>query len=279
MDRHVTSTVINGDCLDALKTLPGESVDLVFTSPEYYGAPMWENKVPYKEYLTFHGKVMDELVRVVKEGGFIVYNVAHLSIYEQPARQVIDSFPLQFNFGHMLWERGLLFREDIIWVKPDGYNIRLVPTLGHPYSLCYAPNWTTEHVIVYRKGKKHQVRGQEQEDNVIPRHFINKFRSDVWKISGVKDPDHPAVFPLELAMNVIVFYSLKGSVVLDPFAGIGTTGIACIKSDRRYILIEKNEGYYKEALNRLKKESGVMSLDEFFKKSEPAKPRSLLDFR
>ena len=71
-------------------------------------------------------------------------------------------------------------------------------------------------------------------------------RTDVWEISPVQSPVHPAPFPLELAEKVVRYYSIQGDLVLDPFAGIGTVGIACLGLDRRYYLIERQEKYLDE---------------------------------
>ncbi|MFM6434456.1 MAG: DNA methyltransferase, partial [Microcystis panniformis] len=65
----------------------------------------------------------------------------------------------------------------------------------------------------------------------------------VWKINPVTNSKHPAAFPVELAEKVITYYSFKGDVVLDPFAGSGTVGLAATSLDRRFVLFESNFNY------------------------------------
>ena len=68
-------------------------------------------------------------------------------------------------------------------------------------------------------------------------------RTNIWRIKPAHDPRHPAIFPIELAEKVIAYYSFKGDVVLDPFAGIGTVGKAATILGRRFVLIEQNPKY------------------------------------
>ena len=69
--------------------------------------------------------------------------------------------------------------------------------------------------------------------------------TNLWKIHPAHNKNHPAVFPLELAEKVIQYYSFKKDVILDPFAGTGTTGKAAVKNERRFVLFEQDEEYMK----------------------------------
>jgi DNA modification methylase len=68
-------------------------------------------------------------------------------------------------------------------------------------------------------------------------------KTNIWRINPSSSPVHPATFPIELAERVVRYYSFKNDVVLDPFAGIGTVGIASLNLDRRFYLIEKEPKY------------------------------------
>lgn len=68
-------------------------------------------------------------------------------------------------------------------------------------------------------------------------------RTNIWRLTPAHDPRHPAIFPVELAEKVIQYYSFKGDVVLDPFAGIGTVGKAAVALGRRFVLLEQNPKY------------------------------------
>lgn len=245
------NTIFNEDCLTGIAKLPDSSIDLIVTSPEYYGAPMWENKISYTDYLSFQEKVIDQCIRVCKDGGFIIYNVSQMTVNSYPAKQTIGVYPIHLNIGNMMWAKGLTFREDIIWEKPDGYSNRFGVTINHPYSLCYAPNQTTEHILVFRKGKKNTVKKELQEENKIDLDFLKKYRSDVWRMNGIKDVNHPAPYPIELATALVLFYSLKNGIVLDPFMGSGTTALACKQTERFYVGYENDKTRCDYAINRV----------------------------
>lgn len=68
-------------------------------------------------------------------------------------------------------------------------------------------------------------------------------RTNVWRITPSSSTEHPAVFPRELAERVVRYYSFRGDVVLDPFAGIGTTGEAAAAHNRRFVLAESESRY------------------------------------
>ncbi len=77
-------------------------------------------------------------------------------------------------------------------------------------------------------------------------------RTNIWRIQPAYDTRHPAIFPVELAEKVISYYSFKGDMVLDPFAGIGTVGEAATKLERRFALIEQDEQYLETIRERAK---------------------------
>src|SRR5919201_51767 len=68
-----------------------------------------------------------------------------------------------------------------------------------------------------------------------------EYTKTVWHIANVTDPEHPAVFPAEIPRRLIKMFSFVGETVLDPFAGIGTTGFAALELKRRAICVEQNE--------------------------------------
>jgi DNA modification methylase len=71
--------------------------------------------------------------------------------------------------------------------------------------------------------------------------------TNLWQIAPAADPVHPAVFPLELASQVVRLYSYKGDLVFDPFAGRGTVGRAALLHERYYFLTEKEPAYFEYA--------------------------------
>jgi DNA modification methylase len=249
----LSSTVVCGDCKEALPCLPAQSVGLVFTSIPYFNAR--PEYALYQSYEAFLGEIRDvlgEVIRVLESGRFLVVNVSHVL---QPRRCRNDSsrrLALPCHLAMMLEAEGLEFVDEIVWKKPDGAGCgRSRKFSQFPFPLYYKSEPVTERLLVYRKssGKRveHHVRDHPDQAAVRASMIQGDFgRTDVWEINPVRSPVHPAPFPLELAERVVERYSFKGDLVLDPFAGIGTVGIACLGLARRYYLIERVKTYVEE---------------------------------
>ena len=99
---------------------------------------------------------------------------------------------------------------------------------------------------------------REQEGNLVANKWLaGEYgrRCNVWEVSpaGIQTTNHPAVFPEPLARDCIVSWSNENDLVLDPFLGSGTTGVAAIKNNRRFIGIEKSKEYFDFAKRRIEK--------------------------
>ena len=117
-----------------------------------------------------------------------------------------------------------------------------------------------EYILVFSKGDYNRL--QKNKQSTITREQFMDWTKSIWNFSteSAKRVGHPAPFPVELPYRLIQLYSFKGDVVLDPFMGSGTTGIAALKAGRRYIGYEIDKQYYKrgeERLNAFKKQ-GVL---------------------
>lgn len=79
--------------------------------------------------------------------------------------------------------------------------------------------------------------------SVVTKDEWREYTKTVWHIANVSDPDHPAVFPLEIPHRLIKLFSFYGELVLDPFAGVGTTARAAIPLGRRVLCVDQNPKY------------------------------------
>jgi len=148
-------------------------------------------------------------------------------------------------------EEGFDFVDDILWEKPEGAG--WATGRGRRFAadrnpLQYKPVPVTEYVLVYRKRTPKlidwNIRAHPKPELVRASRIGDDYeRTNVWRIKPAHDKRHPAIFPVELAEKVITYYSFKGDVVLDPFAGIGTVGEAAVKLKRRFVLIEQDPKY------------------------------------
>jgi len=248
-----TNEIFTGDNVAVLSTWPDACIDLVVTSPPYdnlrtYGGHTWD----------FDG-VARELTRVLKPGGVIVWVVADATVN---GSETLTSMRQAIHFKDVC---GLRVRDTMIWNK-GGFS-----AVG-ALAVQYAPVW--EYMFVLSKDapktfkpikdkpnkwagtKNHgtvRVDGEERRP-VSNNKVISDFgqRYNVWEMPPHRqkgDGQHPAPFPLDLARDHILSWSNEGDVVLDPFAGSGTTCLAARDAGRKYVGIEINPEYI-EIINR-----------------------------
>lgn len=266
----LANTIRMGDSEALLKDMPNECVDLIFTSPPYFNAkPEYAEYLSYEDYLRKMQRIIHECARVLNEGRFFVLNVSPVLIRRASRNEASKRIAVPFDFHRLFIEEGFEFIDDIIWVKPEGAG--WATGRGRRFSadrnpLQYKPVPVTEYVLVYRKKSdklidwlirehpdKQALRASKIEDGYDV--------TNIWKITPAHNKNHPAVFPLELAEKVIKYYSIKNDVVLDPFAGTGTTGKAAVKLGRRFALLEQNDKYVELMKNTFGSLSKEYSID------------------
>lgn len=246
------NTVAWGDSEEILQDLPAGSVDLVFTSPPYYNArPEYTDYVTYEEYLLKLRKIIQSVHRLLAEGRFFVMNISPVLIRRASRSEASQRIAVPFDVHRLFIEEGYDFVDDIIWEKPEGAG--WATGRGRRFAadrnpLQYKPVPVTEYILVYRKHTDKlidwNIRAHPDQELVAASRIDDDYeRTNIWRISPSYDKRHPAIFPAELAEKVITYYSFKGDVVLDPFAGIGTVGRAAAKLGRRFVLIEQNPEY------------------------------------
>lgn len=255
------NTIAFGDSETVLPELPAESVDLVFTSPPYYNArPEYTDYITYEEYLLKLRKIIQNVHRVLAEGRFFVMNISPVLIRRANRNEASRRIAVPFDVHRLFIEEGYDFIDDIIWVKPEGAG--WATGRGRRFAadrnpLQYKPVPVNEYILVYRKHTSRlidwNIRGHPKQELVQESLIGDDYeRTNLWYIKPAYDKRHPAIFPVELAEKVISYYSFKGDVILDPFAGIGTVGEAAVKLGRRFVLIEQNAEYLSVIRDRAK---------------------------
>ena len=245
------NTVIAGNCVDVMREMPEECVDMCITSPPY------DNLRKYNGFVFPFDEIVEGLYRVIKPGGIVVWVVGDSTIN---GSETCTSFKQALKFV----DAGFNLNDTMIWVKTNP-----MPQVKQPrYSSCF------EYMFVFAKGKPKTFNpimrttkcgGQSYdstckniggENGRTEKHFlINKEAVDynVWPIAIAQNKTgHPAVFPEELAVRHIKTWSNENDIVLDPMCGSGTSLIAARKLGRRYIGIDISEEYCKISEERLK---------------------------
>jgi site-specific DNA-methyltransferase (adenine-specific) len=246
---------LQGDCLELMKTMPDESIDLVVTSPPYDNLRTYDHSLEWS--FDIFKPIAKELSRLIKEGGVIIWNVSDATI---KGSETGSSFRQALYFKD---ECGLNLHDTMIWVKDGGGAIGS--------NKCYTQNF--EYMFVLSKGPPSKINllydqpngsagknksgvGRRDKDgnHKIEERKVSadfKKRNNWWYIPPQKGADHPAVFPISMPRDHILSWTNEGDVVLDPFGGSGTTAIAARETNRKWVLIEKNEEYFNKACKRI----------------------------
>jgi DNA modification methylase len=259
--------IYNTDCLEGLKLLENDSIDLTVTSPPY------DNLRTYNGFSFDFEGIAKELYRVTKNGGVVVWVVGDATI---KGSETGTSFKQALYFKYI----GFNLHDTMIYLKDS---------CPFPEVNRYYPSF--EYMFVFSKGKPKTVnliadkpnKNFGQKVHVLGRNVDgSKFicsaiknntnrkikeygvRRNVWEYSVgkwkvTKDEiayQHPAIFPEQLANDHIISWSNENEIVLDPFMGSGTTAKMAIINNRNYIGFEMSKEYCEIANERLKHQRG-----------------------
>lgn len=258
----IKNKIINACSDQYLKEIPDNCIDMVVTSPPYDDLRDYEGKVTWN--FDVFKDIANELYRIVKEGGVIVWVVGD---------KTSDGNKSLTSYKHALYfqEIGFNIYDVIIYEKTGS---------GPPHPNRYFNSF--EYMFVISKGKPktinllkdkpnkwagHSTYGEvtrREKDGTLTnkgKKVVNEFgiRTNIWKYANgkgysTKDEiayDHPAIFPEKLVEDHIISWSNPGDIVLDPFGGSGTTGKIAKKLQREWILIEAVEEYCEIAKKRI----------------------------
>ena len=261
LDTGIAMNLMLGDCLERMKEIPDGSVDLTVTSPPYDNLRTYNNSLEWGEHVW--KPVLQELFRVTKQGGVVVWVVGDATIKGSETGT---------SFRQALYakEIGFGFHDTMIWRKTN-------PTPTDPRIGRYTQSF--EYMFIFSKEKPvHNLQrtpckmagqvvnsitasqlkndGSVRLDRVLKRRDVpvqnTKIFDNVWDIAvRAKNLGHPAIFPEKLAEDHILSWSNEGDTVLDCFMGSGTTGKMALLNNRKFIGIEKDAGYFEIAKQRL----------------------------
>jgi modification methylase len=228
--------LINADCLAVLPLLEAGSVDAVITSPPYNlartgdGYPLrggdyrklrdgygsHSDKMEWHDYAAWQKNCLRCCWRCLADNGCVFYN------HKPRQENGLVRLPLDYN-------PGLPLRQICYWNRGGAIN----------YSRSFfAP--CTEWVMIYAK------------DAFLLRDRSASAAGDIWRFPPAQSCEHPAPFPVDLPLKILA--AIESEQILDPFTGSGTTGVACIRTGRRFIGIELDGGYYRTACDRIRRE-------------------------
>lgn len=242
--------LIDNDSLKILKELDEKSIDMIFADPPYFlsndgitcsGGKMvsvnkgeWDKSLSIKEKHDFNKKWIKECYRVLKDNGTIWISGTLHNIY---------------SIGMALEEEGFKIINNITWQK----------TNPPPNLACKAFTHSTETILWAKKDLKKNKYTFNYD--LMKELNDNKQMKDVWttsltKPSEKKQGKHPTQKPLEILDRIILASTKENDLILDPFCGSSTTGIAATKLNRKYIGIDNQKEYLDLSIRRYKEIKG-----------------------
>jgi DNA modification methylase len=274
---------MQGDCVEVLKTLPDQSVQMCVTSPPYYGLRDYgvDGQIGLEEtpeaYVEKMVAVFREVKRVLKDYGTAWINLgdSYANASNERLKQK-DLIGIPWMIAFALRNDGWYLRSDIIWHKPNPMpeSVKDRPTKAHEYIFLMSKNgsYYYDHEAIKQptKGNEHDkharvARKRFPTDKVSgirnPGYYPMANKRTVWRVNPKPFKEaHFAVFPENLIKPCIFAGSAKGDTVLDPFNGSGTTGVVCMKYERDYIGIELNPEYIEMSRKRIENARAQMHL-------------------
>jgi DNA modification methylase len=236
------------NCLDTMKRMPDNFIDLTVTSPPY------DDLRIYNGYCFDFENVARELFRVTKQGGVVVWNVNDATKNGSETltsfRQVLYFKEMGFNVETMIWEKtgsGCLGSNKFYG---QNFEYMFILTKGTPKTtnlICDRENKVKSGSVKVNGGLDKTGKGKNR---IVERKPFGK-RNNIWRFDTQKNSDHPAPFPEQLASDHIISWSNEGDIVYDPFMGSGTTAEACLRNNRRFVGSELSKNYVDTSYKRI----------------------------
>ena len=243
--------LLHGDCLELMKNIPDGSIDMILCDLPYgTTACKWDSIIPFKP-------LWEQYKRVIKDNG------------------VIALFANGMFTAELMLSNKSMWKYNLIWEKtqPTGFlNAKKMPLRSHE-DICifykklpvYTPQKTGGHT---RKVSKAEHKISCKNTTVYRNHGLTAYDSterypkSVWKFAKdiQKSALHPTQKPVALLEYLIKTYTNEGETVLDNCMGSGSTGVAALNTNRRFIGIELDEGYFDIAKKRIEEAKGAVAV-------------------
>ena len=272
-------SVMEGDAGEVLRGFPDHSIDLVFTSPPYGDNRKSTYKGPkFNEYVDWFKPIAKEIKRVLKPDGSFVLNIKERAANGERQTYVLELI-LEMKKQDWVWV------EEYIWHKKNSYPGKWPNRFRDAWERClhFSPSkkfrmyqdavkvpvgeWAETRLknLSNQDKERHESRAQSglgrNVSNWVGRDMVYP-DNVLFMPTECSNRGHSATFPKELPEWFIKLFTLEGDIVLDPFMGSGTTGIACLDNNRHYIGVDISAEYATFARDKLARHRQVDSSND-----------------
>jgi site-specific DNA-methyltransferase (adenine-specific) len=265
-----TGKIINGDCIEVMKTLPDGCIDLLVTSPPYnvnVSYDVYDDGRSMDEYWEFTRQWLTESLRILKDDGRVAINVPiELNVQERGGRILFNA-----EFWMMMKEVGFKFFGMVDLTEDSPHRVRQTAWGSWMSASCpYIYNPKECIILAYKKTNKKLTKGESQWKGV-PTDIVNEKGMNViktiyqpedkkefmnlvfgrWEYFADTKSLTKATFSMDIPVKAIKILSYKNDIVLDPFMGSGTSAVAAETLGRRWLGIELSPNYTDIARKRV----------------------------
>ena len=248
-----TNVIINCDVLDGFKKLPDNSIDLCVTSPPYNCGiqyDTWKDNKPWDEYLKWTESWIIEMKRVLKpDGRFAINHLVEMGLPANGKKNAIRVSP-QIELYKIINKLDLTITAQPMWADLTKSTL----TSWGSWMSASAPYIYNPFEVILIGCKEQWKKNRDKDNkgiNTISKEDFMKGVSGIWNIQPETKGLTMANFPVALPKLCIELLTFKDEIVLDPFMGSGTTAIACLETERKYIGFELSENYHEISQNRI----------------------------
>lgn len=273
----------HGDCVSVVKQLPDASVDFSVYSPPFSGLYIYNDSVADmgncstdEEFIEQYRFLCAELLRVTRPGRLVAVHCKDLVYYRtQRGTAGLRDFPGMLIRAHE--DAGFDFHSRVtIWRCPVR---EMTKTKAHGLlykqlraDSSFSRQGLPEYLLVFRKWAEEgqEVRPVTHTPETFPLDQWQKWASPVWEdtretdvLNASRDPNdekHICPMPLDLTTRAICLWSNPGDIVLSPFMGIGSEGVASLRAGRRFVGVELKDSYFKQACEHMRAMSAQQGL-------------------
>ena len=245
--------IYNQDIIKFLRSYPkNRKVDLVVSSPPYNIGKEYEKRIDIENYLSWKKEIIELIVPIIKSKGSLCWQVGNYIKNGSIA-------PLDILLHETFIENGLILRNRIVWTFGHGthakkrFSGRYEVIMWYTKSDDYIFNLDDVRIPSKYPNKRYYKGNKKGQISSNP---LGKNPEDVWNIPNVKSnhiekTSHPCQFPIALVERLVMALTNKGGTVFDPFMGVGSSGLASIIHQRKFVGVEIDKEYFKIAKDRI----------------------------